>query len=352
MRGGSRNWGRRGRSDADAARVLLGRSGGAGVQAAAAWRLWRWRRVPAAGRRRAGAVRARNRACGQGRRPRHAGVARRSGFARRYWADGQGCYACHQAVFRGPLGGRGGGRPICVGPLPDEAKDRELSWPGRAVRFGPLLHQQPVRQADRVQGPDNGRATGGLLPRSVRRPRQDGLRAGAFTLQHEHPWIVAARAPVPVHHPQRRDKHHTRQRQLDDRPPGHVLIDRTGRPHRGVVSGSVFRPERHGQFRQRLGVAAGHGPVAASRADDDDPGGVGRPHPDGTGQEGLLRLPFKDHGTLGRARAHHRRGRGARVRRTGPQRTEAVPLPRDNGRHTGDGVGNRRAGRAAGEDSI
>ena len=48
------------------------------------------------------------------------------------------------------------------------------------------------------------------------------LRAGARApaLQHQHVSVVAARAPVPVHRPQRRDQHAARQHQLDARARG------------------------------------------------------------------------------------------------------------------------------------
>ena len=91
-------------------------------------------------------------------------------------------------------------------------------------------------------------------------------------------------------------------------------------------------------FDNALELLLATGPVTASRADDDDPGGLGRPHCDGAGQEGLLRLPLQDHGAVGRPRADHRRGRGPRVRSSGPQRAEAVPLPGYDRRHTRYGI--------------
>ena len=45
-------------------------------------------------------------------------------------------------------------------------------------------------------------------------------------------------------------------------------------------------------LRQRARAAAGHRPLAAARDADADPGGLGRPHPDGPGQARLLRVPL------------------------------------------------------------
>ena len=72
----------------------------------------------------------------------------------------------------------------------------------------------------RLQGHAHHAAAGRVLPRPRRRARRVGARAGAQPLLHQHVPVVAARAPVPVHRPQRRDQHRAGQPQLDARPRG------------------------------------------------------------------------------------------------------------------------------------
>ncbi len=61
---------------------------------------------------------------------------------------------------------------------------------------------------------------------------QSTLRDGPRAILDKHARRVAPRTPVPPYHPQRRDKHHPRQRQLDaragDRPPSDEFEDDRG----------------------------------------------------------------------------------------------------------------------------
>jgi glutamate synthase (NADPH/NADH) large chain len=100
-------------------------------------------------------------------------------------------------------------------------------------------------------------------------------------------------------------------------------------------------------FRLRAGVHADVWPFPAGSRDDDDSGSlaVGRQH--AGGQKGLLRIPFRADGTLGRPRLHRVLGRPLHRRRARPQRPASQPLlrhPRRQGHHgLGSGRGARRA---------
>ena len=56
-----------------------------------------------------------------------------------------------------------------------------------------------------------------LLPGPARRAHRQRARAGPLALLDQHLPELGARAPVPLHRPQRRDQHAARQRQLDAR---------------------------------------------------------------------------------------------------------------------------------------
>ena len=91
--------------------------------------------------------------------------------------------------------------------------------------------------------------------------------------------------------------------------------------------------------------AAAHGrPVAAARGAHDGPRGVGERARDGPGEAGLLRVPRRGHGAVGRPglRDVHRRhaDRGG----AGPQRAAAGPLVADRRRPGGAGQRGRGAG--------
>ena len=85
-----------------------------------------------------------------------------------------------------------------------------------------------------------------VLPGPARRADEDEARARPLALQHEHLPELAARAPVPLHRPQRRDQHAARQRQLD-----------AGARVAAAVGGLRRRPRRHdpaGGRRRGLGL--------------------------------------------------------------------------------------------------
>ena len=148
---------------------------------------------------------------------------------------------------------------------------------------------------------------------------------------------LAARPPVPVHRPQRRDQHGAGQPQLDAHPRGDAGQHRAPRPGAGLPDLHADG-QRLGHVRRGARAAAPRRPLAAPRDDDDDPRGVGEPRHDGRRQAGVLPLPRLADGAVGRAgvRVLHRRHgdrRGAR-----PQRPAARPL-----------LGHRRRLRRAGQ---
>ena len=57
----------------------------------------------------------------------------------------------------------------------------------------------------------------------------DGARPRALALLHQHHALLGARAPQPLHHPQRRDQHPARQRELDPRARAEPLLAGAGR---------------------------------------------------------------------------------------------------------------------------
>ena len=101
--------------------------------------------------------------------------------------------------------------------------------------------------------------------------------------------------------------------------------------------------QRLGQLRRVPGTAAPGRPVAAARRAHDDPRAVGEPRGDGPGAAGVLPVPRRADGALGRPglrrvhRRHHRR-RGAR-----PQRAAPGPVLGDPGRPGHPGQRGRRA---------
>ena len=176
---------------------------------------------------------------------------------------------------------------------------------------------------------------------------QDRARARPLALLHQHVPELGARAPVPLHRPQRRDQHAARQRQLDARArvAARLRAVRRGGPREAAPD----RPPRRlglGDVRQRARAARAGGPLAAARGDDDDPGGVRGPRRPARAPQGLLRLPLLSDGAVGRPRRGrvHRRPRDRRDAR--PQRPAPRPLAGDQGRLGRARLGDRRDGRA------
>ena len=120
------------------------------------------------------------------------------------------------------------------------------------------------------------------------------------------------------------------------------------RPREGAA-GDPPRRLRHRGVRQRARAARARRPLAAARADDDDPRGVRGPRRRARLPARLLRVPRLPDGGVGRAGRDlvHRRARDRRDAR--PQRPPPRPLVRDRRRLGRARVGDRRARRAAGE---
>src|SRR5215211_6879384 len=106
---------------------------------------------------------------------------------------------------------------------------------------------------------------------------RDERMVSALALQHEHLPELGARASVPADRPQRRDQHAARQRQLDARARVAARVGAVRRRPPARDAGGAAGRVGLGHVRQRARAARAVGPLAAARADDDDPGGVGRP---------------------------------------------------------------------------
>ena len=184
-----------------------------------------------------------------------------------------------------------------------------------------------------------------LLPRSRRPAARDRARARALPLLDEHLPELGARASVPLRRAQRRDQHAARQRQLDARARVAARIGALRRRPREGAAGHPARRLRHRHVRQRARAARARGPLAAARADDDDPGVVRGPRRHDRGAARLLRIPPVPDGSVGRAGGDrvHRRARDRRDAR--PQRPAPGPLVRDGRRL---GRARLRSRRAAG----
>ncbi len=87
----------------------------------------------------------------------------------------------------------------------------------RRARDGRLLREL-VRPHAGLQGDAHDRAARAVLPRPVRPPVRERPRGCALALLDQHLPELAARAPVPLHLPQRRDQHRAGQPQLDAGP--------------------------------------------------------------------------------------------------------------------------------------
>ena len=119
---------------------------------------------------------------------------------------------------------RRSGRLRAQDPDDPQAGAEQRRRDGRAPRAAGVaraLHAVLLDPHPRLQGPAAG-AAGRQLLRGFAQPA-DGLGAGAgpSAVFDQHLPVVAARPPVPVSVPQRRDQHGPRQRQLDGgAPPG------------------------------------------------------------------------------------------------------------------------------------
>ncbi len=193
----------------------------------------------------------------------------------------------------------------------------------------------------RLQGDAHDPPVECVLLRSDRRSHRVGAAHRALPVLDEHVPVVAARPPLPVRRPQRRDQHGPGQRELDARP----RSDDRQRPAPrvgGLLPDLHAGCLRHGALRRGARTAAPRRLPDPSRDADDDPGGLGEPRHDVAGAARLLPLPRLDDGTVGRSgerRVHRWRDdrRGAR-----PQRPAAEPLLDHRRRPGRDGIRGRR----------
>ena len=117
---------------------------------------------------------------------------------------------------------------------------------------------------------------------------------------HQHLPVVAARPPVPLHRPQRRDQHPARQHQLDARARGPLPLGAARRRPPEALPHHHRGRQRLGHLRQRARVP-GHGRAApAPGRAHDDPRALGGPRVDEPRAQGLLRVPRLPDGALGR----------------------------------------------------
>ena len=114
----------------------------------------------------------------------------------------------------------------------------------------------------------------GVLPRPQRRALRERPAARPQPLLDQHLPVVAARPPVPLRRPQRRDQHGAGQRELDARPRGDARQPAPARPRAGVPDLHARRV-RHRPLRRGARAAPPRRPAAAPRRADDDPAGVG-----------------------------------------------------------------------------
>ena len=220
------------------------------------------------------------------------------------------------------LAGPRAGAPRVHRAQADRARGRGARGP--RARLG--LLPEPLVPDARLQGDAHHPAARGVLRRPPRRAARERARARALAVLHQHVPVVAARAPVPLHRAQRRDQHAEGQPQLDAGPRGAARVRPVpGRPRPRVPD---LHARRVGLVVVRRGARAARArrPLAAALGADDDPGGVGEPHLDERGEEGVLPVPRVADGAVGRPRVDrvHRRHRhrcGAR-----PQRSAAVAV--------------------------
>ena len=97
----------------------------------------------------------------------------------------------------------------------------------RAVRRDGDLLRVAVGAHHRLQGHAHHAAARPVLRRPHRPADRERAAAGALAVLDEHVPVVAARPPVPVRRPQRRDQHGAGQPELDARPRGDGVAART-----------------------------------------------------------------------------------------------------------------------------
>ena len=259
--------------------------------------------------------------------------------------DLRGGHAVDAPALRGPLGGHlaqrlrpgAGHRPPGLrAPQADRARDRQL------------LLRLPVGPDHHLQGDAHLPPADRLLPRPVRRTGDERPGPGPLPLLHQHLPVLAAGPSLPVPGPQRGDQHAGRQPQLDAGPRGPVPVRpdsraRAGLPHRDPGG------QRLGLLRRGARAPPPGRPSAPPRRADDDPRGVGEPPHHGPGPPGLLPLPRRPDGALGRPRRGGLHRRHGDRRRPRPQRPPAGPVLGHRRRTGGAGQRGRRPRGAGGQ---
>ena len=322
---------RRGLSDPDSRQVLPRRNGQAQREAAAGRPIWRGHGVPAARSRLAPRLRVRNRARDQGR-----------GQVLLGWRDVpvDNSDLAEPAkriepVIRQVFIGRGKGITVT------DALERKLyiirKSAGHAIQALKLAHGKefyvPTMSARTVcyKGMLLRLPGRGVLPRSEGHARRIGACPRASALLDQHLPQLGPRASIPHDLPQRRDQYAARQHQLDPRAPGRDLLAHA-RPGSGQgVAADLRRTVGFGLVRQCAGAAGDGRLLGRPRHDDDDSGGVGKPHPDGSRAPRILRIPRGDDGAVGRPGLDRLHRWTADRRDARPQRAASLPLHRHFG---------------------
>ena len=168
---------------------------------------------------------------------------------------------------------------------------------------------------------------------------ETALAARAQPLLDQHVPVVAARPPVPLHRPQRRDQHGAGQPRTGCAPARRCSTARPAARPRAGVPDLHARRVGHGPLRRGARAAPPRRAAAPPRRADDDPRGVGEPRRRWTRRKrAFYRFHAVADGAVGRPgqrRVHRRHGhrRGAR-----PQRPAPEPLLGHRRRPRGHGV--------------
>ena len=222
---------------------------------------------------------------------------------------------------------------------PQELGPRDPGAQARA-RQG-VLRAVDVGAHHRLQGHAAGRPGRHLLQGPAGSARGVGAGAGAPALLDQHLSDLGSGASVPPDRAQRRDQHRARQRQLDPRAPGRDFQPDPRQGSGQAVAADLRRPVRFGLVRQRARTAGDERLFDRARDDDDDPGGLGRPHADGRQPPRVLRIPRGDDGAVGRPGGDRVHRRPPDRRHARPQRAAAGALYRHRRRPGDHGLGVR-----------
>ena len=145
---------------------------------------------------------------------RRRGVARRPGRSELPRRHGQGGDAgVRPGLHHRPCGSHGHrARPQGV-PRPQAHRARAGTGDRHVLRVAVVAHA-------RLQGDADDTAAGAVLPRPAGRAVRERAAAHPQPLLDQHVPVLAARPPVPLRRPQRRDQHRPGQPELDARPRG------------------------------------------------------------------------------------------------------------------------------------